>query len=339
MLLLTPLHKVINKFIIHKFINKKGVRGNVLIIALIITLIGLFVMLFYYRRSNKENYTSLENNRHLRDRMDELSDLAGKVKLTLSELIQQKTYDPTLLQNDKTITFNDKYAMNRIKGDYDLDDITTAIIDSNPSQEIDWKNVYVDSSKTNNNILNVIPKDPTPEIISFSRPSNFLESAFREDVCEKYRNDYNTLEEKCNNLSPENCKVPSCCVLLNGSKCVAGDMNGPIFLTEEGITIDYQYYYNKNKCYGNCGIVSNYDIECGIYSENSTNVSKECMIEMFNKYGCPNKTPNALINDEMVTNHSETTREYVEKFIKDAAYVLLPNRDAESIELCNGVRN
>ena len=324
---------------LHKFINKKGVMSNVLIITIIITLISLFIMMVYCGGSNKENYTSLENNRHLRNRMDELSHLATKVKLTLSELIQQKTYDPSLLKNDKTITFNDKYAMNRKKGDYELDDIATDIIDGNANQEIDWKNVYIDTSKTNNNILNVIPKDPTSEIISFSRPNNFLESAFKEDVCEKYRNDYNTLQEKCINLTPENCKIPSCCVLLNGSKCVAGDMNGPLFLTEGGRTVDYQYYYNKNKCYGECGIASSYDEECGKYSENSTNVSKECMIEMFNKYGCPNKTPDTLINDEMVSNHSGTTREYVEKFIKDTAYVLLPNEDAESIELCNGMPN
>ena len=237
----------------------------------------------------------------------------------------------------ETISYTDKFTMKSIKSDYDLNDIAIDIIDKNPNQKIDWKSVYIDNkNNANKNTLKVIPKPITDEIVSLSSSNNFLESPFREDVCEKYIGDYDTIQKKCEQLSVESCKIPACCVLLNGSKCVAGNINGPIFLTEDGKNIDYKYFYNKNECYGDCGVPSSYDIACSEYNNNSTNVSKQCMIEMFNKYGCPNKNPVEIINDEMVTNYKDITKEYVENFIKESAYILLNKTDLPNIKLCKG---
>jgi hypoxanthine-guanine phosphoribosyltransferase len=62
----------------------------------------------------------------------------------------------------------------------------------------------------------------------------------------------NTLEESCNKLTNENCNSVSCCVLLNGEKCVAGDADGPTFKTEtNGSKRNVDFYYYQKKCYGN----------------------------------------------------------------------------------------
>lgn len=61
----------------------------------------------------------------------------------------------------------------------------------------------------------------------------------------------NKLEKSCNGLTDENCKSVSCCVLLNGNKCVAGGKYGPTFKTEtNGSKRNVDYYYYQKKCYG-----------------------------------------------------------------------------------------
>ena len=225
--------------------------------------------------------------------------------------------------------------MNNTINDYDMNAISEDIINKNNTQQIDWKNTYIDNK--NKNSLKVIPKPSMEEIVNLSSPSNFLDSPFKEDMCEKYNGDYTTLQRKCKQLSVETCKIPSCCVLLNGAKCVAGDINGPIFLTEHGKTIDYTYYYNNNNCYGECDVSdTTSNLACAKYNNNSTNVSKECMIEMFNRYGCPNKTPETIINADMVSEYKDISKQYIEKFIKDSVYSLLNKTDTANKIVCNG---
>ena len=61
-----------------------------------------------------------------------------------------------------------------------------------------------------------------------------------------------SLEKSCDGLTDENCKSVSCCVLLNGEKCVAGGARGSTFRTEtNGTKRNIDYYYYQNKCYGN----------------------------------------------------------------------------------------
>ena len=69
-----------------------------------------------------------------------------------------------------------------------------------------------------------------------------------------------TIEEKCMKLDKNVCSTTSCCVLVGGQKCVAGDERGPTFdqnYNDQSLLYKDRYYYMGN-CYGNC---SNYMVE------------------------------------------------------------------------------
>ena len=40
-----------------------------------------------------------------------------------------------------------------------------------------------------------------------------------------------SLKESCGKLTKKNCNSTSCCIVLNGEKCVAGNQDGPTFKT------------------------------------------------------------------------------------------------------------
>ena len=60
-----------------------------------------------------------------------------------------------------------------------------------------------------------------------------------------------SLKTSCGKLTKKNCNATTCCVMLNGEKCVAGNQDGPTFKTVSGEDINIDYYYYQNKCYGN----------------------------------------------------------------------------------------
>jgi hypothetical protein len=67
--------------------------------------------------------------------------------------------------------------------------------------------------------------------------------------CNIYGSSANKLNSKCNEFTKTNCNSTSCCVWSN-SKCVAGNIDGPIYNTDQnGKTIEQDYYF-QNKCYG-----------------------------------------------------------------------------------------
>jgi hypothetical protein len=80
------------------------------------------------------------------------------------------------------------------------------------------------------------------------------ESAVKGGICNHYKNMPEKLEEECGKLDTNLCAATSCCVLLGGAKCVAGNARGPVSKLHYGdITIrNRDYYYYKGKCYGNC---------------------------------------------------------------------------------------
>lgn len=73
-------------------------------------------------------------------------------------------------------------------------------------------------------------------------------------ICSHYKDQPEKLEEECAKLDKNICGSTSCCALLGGSKCVAGNAQGPISKLNYGdITIrNRDFYYYKGKCYGNC---------------------------------------------------------------------------------------
>lgn len=61
-------------------------------------------------------------------------------------------------------------------------------------------------------------------------------------------------DAKCNSVDKNVCASTECCVLLGGSKCVAGDQNGPSNKTNYSDTtiVNRDYYYYRGTCFGNC---------------------------------------------------------------------------------------
>lgn len=172
--------------------------------------------------------------------------------------------------------------------------------------------------------------------------SSLTQSDYSDDICLKYSGDSVELNKKCNALSLSNCSIPNCCILVNGVKCVAGNINGPMYLTENGMDIDNQYYFHQNKCYGNCENNENsetYLKECGKYSNNSIGVSKACMVSMFNNNGCANPRP-SLINDSFATTYSKTPKVEINNQLSKLTYMLKKfskmHGSEMSKELCNG---
>lgn len=72
--------------------------------------------------------------------------------------------------------------------------------------------------------------------------------------CNANKNNKIETEKKCNAIQVESCASTSCCVLLGGQKCVAGNESGPSMTANYS---DYtlqnkDFYYYQGKCYGNC---------------------------------------------------------------------------------------
>lgn len=62
------------------------------------------------------------------------------------------------------------------------------------------------------------------------------------------------IEKKCKALDPNVCASVSCCVLLGGNKCVAGNEKGPVMKSNyaDPMVVNKDVYYYQGKCYGNC---------------------------------------------------------------------------------------
>jgi hypothetical protein len=79
-------------------------------------------------------------------------------------------------------------------------------------------------------------------------------SAMQSGFCTQYAASPPDIERTCNSIDLNNCASTSCCVLLGGSKCVAGSANGPTMKTNysDHFIQDPTYYYFQGKCFGNC---------------------------------------------------------------------------------------
>ena len=303
----------------------------VCLILIIINLILLGILYWLHRTTIYETYTNIGDDEHMRNQKSTIEYLKLQEKKSLIDRIQINAYDPKVFEKDKTIYNYQKNIGDQVEGDYKIDDIATDIMNKS-TDEINWPRVYVDDSSK---LFAVIP-NPSISIEDLYGNKGILNSDFKEDICTKYLGNSNNINKKCNQLSATNCKMTDCCVLLNGTKCVAGNINGPTYLTENGKEIDQLYFYYKDICYGNCESSDAYAAACGNYSKNSTGISKECMIKMFNNYGCTNPNPNSLINDQMVKDYSQTTMEYVDNYIKKAIDTMASNYNTESALLCDG---
>ena len=93
--------------------------------------------------------------------------------------------------------------------------------------------------------------DTTNQIVSPPQPNKPNTSINMSPVDDFCKSNSASLKESCAKLTKKNCNSTTCCVLLNGKKCVAGNQDGPTFKTESREDISIDYYYYQNKCYGN----------------------------------------------------------------------------------------
>jgi len=79
-------------------------------------------------------------------------------------------------------------------------------------------------------------------------------SRLSSDFCAFYSSTPKALREEATKLTKDNCMNTKCTVYMNVSgneKCVAGDVSGPLYRTENGEPIEIDSYYYFGKCYGN----------------------------------------------------------------------------------------
>jgi hypothetical protein len=94
------------------------------------------------------------------------------------------------------------------------------------------------SSTTNMSQVGVVPIAP------------YISGGF----CQRLANQPLELEQRCNELKQDVCATTNCCVLLGGTKCVAGNAQGPINQANysDFLLKNRDQYYYQGKCYGNC---------------------------------------------------------------------------------------
>lgn len=82
----------------------------------------------------------------------------------------------------------------------------------------------------------------------------YTESSSKRGFCQEFKNSKYEIETKCNTLDKNICASTACCVLLGGSKCVAGNSSGPAIKANysDFMIMNRDYYHYKGKCYGNC---------------------------------------------------------------------------------------
>ena len=95
---------------------------------------------------------------------------------------------------------------------------------------------------------NVTPVENTvAPNIPFDDTSFFTGVGFGSAFCGINNKNPTQLKSQCSLLTAENCNATDCCIWVNGTKCVAGDANGPMEMN-----LDAKYYSHKYQCYGDC---------------------------------------------------------------------------------------
>jgi hypothetical protein len=89
--------------------------------------------------------------------------------------------------------------------------------------------------------------------LSYTSPV-YPTSSMMGGFCSSLKNSPEQLEQACIQQDSQTCGSTNCCVLLGGSKCVAGNAQGPTNKANYGDIFirNRDYYYFQGKCYGNC---------------------------------------------------------------------------------------
>ena len=95
-----------------------------------------------------------------------------------------------------------------------------------------------------NNVSSVIPVE---KLIKDHMILEDISNSY--NLCDQYINKPNDLEQHCKKLKSRECNAVNCCVLRNGTECVSGNDNGPIYHGTIDKPIHTEYYHHKNTCY------------------------------------------------------------------------------------------
>ena len=89
--------------------------------------------------------------------------------------------------------------------------------------------------------------------LSYSKPIHDSAS-IKGGFCKYNLMNPHKIEEQCLKLDKNVCASTDCCILLGGSKCVAGKKSGPLFKSHynDPSLKKKDHYYHKGHCYGNC---------------------------------------------------------------------------------------
>jgi hypothetical protein len=134
---------------------------------------------------------------------------------------------------------------------------------------IKWSDaVKIDARYNNSGYSRYSPTNYVPEYedsVFLSRFSSYTVNApvvdygfglgpDKSGFCKASESNPSETETQCNKLDANTCAATSCCALLGGTKCVAGDESGPINKSNySDISVtERDYYYFQGKCYGNC---------------------------------------------------------------------------------------
>lgn len=271
------------------------IKYNIAVLLLSLLLLGLIVLaLFKYSRYTKEGF-----NEYVRNNDDENNQSVVNARRS-ADVIGEKI-DSVMNTVDDSIGTK-------------MDAISSFIDTTTKVKLPQWRHVYDNGVSVPDTITTGLKPDTSLILADGCSKKSILKSDYEEDFCLVYKGDYETIDAKCKALSNDNCSIPSCCILLNGTKCVSGNVNGPTYLTDQGNQIDFYYYLYRNTCYGKgCTDSSNnYQRKCGKYANNSTNISKDCMVSIFNNAGCTNPNPVFVINDDYVYNNSKSSKKYIQ---------------------------
>jgi len=114
--------------------------------------------------------------------------------------------------------------------------------------------IDMDVSKTNGQPVRVVTVEGLDNLSTDANMDMDMNINESESFCDKYKSQPSELDAKCAGLTEKSCDATSCCVFINGERCVAGNKNGPMFRTsaETNENIDIKHYKHKGVCYGNC---------------------------------------------------------------------------------------
>ena len=115
----------------------------------------------------------------------------------------------------------------------------------------------LNSDDYSNEYFNLLSQltEVNPDKITRDMFSKFIDNAsIKKGICSQYKDFPDKLDEECGKLDKNVCGSVNCCTLLGGSKCVAGNNQGPISKLHYGNQMikNRDFYYYKGLCYGNC---------------------------------------------------------------------------------------